>query len=129
MTPMIWKPEYAIHDDRVDSQHQSLFDLFNRVCKADPGSVDQERLIHDLYAYAVFHFAEEEALMATEHYPKADFERHRQCHTEFFAAIQRLRHEPLDSLLRFFQDWLVQHILTDDRAIGEFLIASATSNH
>ena len=129
MKPMVWKPEYAIHDVRVDEQHRRLFELYNQVCSAPLASVDQERLIHELYSYAVFHFAEEEALMATERYPEPQFEHHRRMHASFFATIERLRAQSLETALEFFQEWLVHHILTEDRAIGEFLVAPGKLSH
>lgn len=118
---MVWKPEYAIGDARVDEQHQRLFEIYNQLCDAHPGSVDHERLLHDLYAYAVFHFAEEEALMETVGIPAAKREAHIRVHRSFFNTLERLKTQSLDTAAAFFREWLVHHILTDDREIGRFL--------
>lgn len=121
MEPMVWKPEYSIHDERVDAQHRRLFELYNQMVAAPPESVDQGRLHHELYNYAVFHFAEEEALMATERYPEARREVHIRLHRSFFQSIERLRSQSVENAAEFFRSWLVHHILSEDRAIGEFL--------
>ena len=121
MKPMVWKPEYSIHDERVDVQHARLFELYNEISSVPAGSIDQDRLIHDLYSYAVFHFAEEEALMATARYPEPLREAHARSHRSFFKTLERLRTQSVDTALEFFREWLAHHILTDDKDIGRFL--------
>ena len=127
MTPLIWKPEYAIQDSRVDTQHERLFQIYNQIAATPLGSVDQEQLMHDLYSYAVFHFSEEEALMATVNFPEAAFERHRKSHLAFFRTLERLRTQSVETALEFFREWLLRHILNDDQEIGRFL-EGRTSN-
>lgn len=121
MKKMVWKPEYAIHDERVDAQHLRLFDLYNEVSAVPAGSLDQERLIHDLYTYAVFHFAEEEALMATVRFPPALRVAHERSHQSFFHTLERLRSQSAETAMEFFREWLVHHIVTEDKEIGRFL--------
>lgn len=120
---MVWKPEYAIGDKRVDEQHLRLFELYNQLCGVTPESVDHTRLLHELYSYAVFHFAEEEALMHTAGYPSVEVEAHTRSHRAFFNTLERLRTQSLETAFGFFREWLVHHILTEDRAIGRFLDA------
>lgn len=121
MKTMVWKPEYAIHDERVDAQHKKLFDLYNEISSVPPGTADQERLLHDLYSYAVFHFAEEEALMATIGYPEAARTAHARSHQSFFRTLERLRSQSFETAMEFFREWLVHHILNEDKEIGQFL--------
>lgn len=121
MKPMVWKPEYSVHDDKVDSQHRRLFDLYNQVISVSMESVDHERLLHDLYAYAVFHFAEEEALMATAKYPEEQIRTHVSIHASFFRTLERLRNQSVETALDYFREWLVHHIMTEDKEIGRFL--------
>jgi len=124
MKPMVWKPEYAIHDARVDAQHLRLFELYNQAASVPSDSIDQERLIHELYNYAVFHFAEEEALMATSRYPDDLRQAHELVHRSFFHTLERLRSQSVETALEFFREWLVRHILSEDKEIGRFLESS-----
>ncbi len=121
MTPLAWKPQYAIRHETIDAQHQNLFALYNAMVVLPPESVDRERLMDDLCEYGLFHFAEEEALMRSENYPKAAFERHCRSHKLFFRTVQRLRSQSAETALAFFREWLVRHILGEDQDIGHFL--------
>ena len=119
MEPLVWDDRFAIGDLRVDDQHRRLFELYSKVAGAPARAADREQLIHELYSYAVFHFSEEEALMATVRYP--DFEAHQWLHKSFFDALKPLLAGTPEAALVFFRDWLVNHILTEDRKIGRFL--------
>lgn len=123
MKPMVWKPEYSIHDAKVDAQHRHLFELYNQISSVPTGSIDRDRLIHELYNYAVFHFAEEEALMATARYPDHLRKDHERVHRSFFNTLERLRSQSIETALEFFRGWLVRHILTEDKDIGQYLEA------
>ena len=118
-----WSDDFALNLPEIDAQHQVLFGLIDELWKAivaRSGRDDQLRLITDLDDYAVQHFKEEELFMRATGFPK--LETHKAAHGTF---VQRIAAERASfesgnptlslDLLRFLQDWLVEHILASDR--------------
>lgn len=125
-----WKDELSIGVLEIDIQHKLLFDKFNGFLSAYEAKKDADetlRLFWFLEAYAVTHFREEEKLMQQLSFP--DYPDHRGKHQAFISRInllkERLKAEGLtqslvSSTTGFITAWLVEHISTMDRAIGEF---------
>jgi hemerythrin-like metal-binding protein len=118
-----WSNDFALNLPEIDAQHQVLFGLFDELWNAivaHNGRSDQLRLIGDLEDYAVQHFKEEELFMRATAFPK--LAGHKMAHDTFVRRIAAERASiesgspslSLD-LLRFLQNWLVDHILVSDR--------------
>ncbi|ACH38271.1 hemerythrin family protein [Citrifermentans bemidjiense Bem] len=126
-----WQDNLSIGVLEVDIQHKLLFDKFNSFLNAyaADGNTDQTlQMFWFLEAYAVTHFNEEEKLMLQAGYPALPA--HRQKHQAFIDQInqlkERLKVEGLNQALvtamtSFITSWLIQHISTEDRAIGDFI--------
>jgi hemerythrin len=118
-----WSDDFALNLPEIDAQHQVLFGLIDELWKAivaRSGRNEQFRLIGDLADYAVQHFKEEELFMQATAFPK--LAGHKMAHDTFVRRIEVERASieggspglSLD-LLRFLQNWLVDHILVLDR--------------
>jgi hemerythrin len=130
-----WQDNLSIGVLEIDIQHKLLFDKFNTFLNAYQSDGNTEgtlRMFWFLEAYAVTHFKEEEKLMQQVAFPA--FPAHRQKHQAFIENVnqlkERLRVEGLSqalvtNLTSFITSWLVQHISTEDRAIGAFVNQSA----
>ena len=123
-----WSDDFALDLPEIDAQHQVLFALFGELWEAIVNRVDREsmlRLIADLEDYAIQHFKEEELFMQATGFPQ--IASHKSAHDTYVRriAIERQAVESgkpnlsLD-LLRFLQDWLVEHIMVSDREYARY---------
>ena len=129
MAILSWRDDYAVGVSAIDTEHRYLFDLVNAFHDAHLGShtpADISRALSRLLAYAETHFRHEEEIQATLGFP--DLARHAQLHEGLVAALFEFA-ERLDAdgamaetqVRRFMQQWLVEHIVREDSAIGDHL--------
>ena len=117
--------------DCIDEQHQMLASMINTAqsqLTTHSGREEIEALIHDLMAYALFHFDTEEELMLTHNYEPTEREKHCQEHRSFSAAIAQFQHNihlgnliSRDELLKFITEWFIHHTMNTDKKLGAFL--------
>ena len=89
-----------------------------------------DEILPSLTTYALFHFGDEELLLAQVAEGTAYAEHHLKEHRSFVDEIQRLiasRASQSDSdlvevLTRYLADWLVQHISGTDRVLARLLL-------
>lgn len=128
-----WKQEYSVGYVPIDQQHKRLFELAEELHKAMIAGKAREVLgktLSSLIAYTKGHFATEEALMRTHHYP--EFAKHKAAHDALTAKVMGLEKEFSVGrqaigveLLPFLRDWLTHHIGESDRKIAEYLKSKA----
>lgn len=126
MDAFIWDQRYMTGEALVDSEHQELVRLINRIIElqskyADPATVT--RVLDHLVQYAVVHFAHEEQLMADSGCDPGFIARHTAVHRSFAEQVTKLRAMPggsveLEQLLNYLTSWLAQHILGMDKAMA-----------
>jgi hemerythrin-like metal-binding protein len=125
-----WSDSYCIGLAEIDDQHKTLIDLMNDLWKAitvNASVQDCEKILQRLEHYTVAHFGAEETMMRTIAYP--DFDAHQAAHQQFVKRLQaetlRLRQGEKLSLdiLHFLRDWLVNHILVNDKAYAAYFAA------
>lgn len=124
-----WREEYRTNLKVFDETHQTLFEKANQLYKAvNRGQAESviEDALDFLIQYAQDHFAEEEQLMQKYGFP--ELESHQKKH-EYLKkeTIEYKRRfgtgESMDDIdfIKFLKDWIVDHILTEDRKYGPFL--------
>jgi hemerythrin-like metal-binding protein len=125
-----WSDSYRIGLAEIDDQHQSLIDLMNELWTAITTNAPPEycrRILSRLELYTIEHFGAEEIMMRTIDYP--DFFAHQGAHRQFVGRLQAeiRRLDAGESLtldiLHFLKDWLVNHILVNDRDYAAFFAA------
>jgi hemerythrin len=126
-----WHEEYRVDVLRLDTQHRRLFEQANAILDAIESGKDMHEvlsLVDALAEYARYHFGEEEALMVRHGYP--DAEPHRVRHAKLMELLADMRAHLDDigstdevEMLPFLKEWLVTHILTEDRRYSTFLNA------
>ena len=133
---VIWKHDYDIGIPAIDEQHKKLFDIANAIDKLLNNELMTDKydhivaIIEELQDYTSEHFAAEEAYMLANKYPK--FLSHKVLHNEFIekmgsidlAKIDNEQNAYLKEILKFVIEWLVDHILKEDK-----LISSAPRQH
>jgi hemerythrin len=123
-----WREEYRTQIRAMDEHHRELFRIANALDQAmvvgEERTVVQQTL-DSLLQYASKHFVAEENLMREHGVPELD--RHRKQHKKFMEDVlvmsSRARGGALagSGFVSFFKDWIINHILTEDRKYGPFL--------
>ncbi len=110
----------------IDQQHRRLATLINQLNLAVRDKADEaivQELFQELAAYTAEHFATEHELMERYHYPGQA--PHDAIHGRLLADTLHFRSRLNKGgdlfVLQSLKDWLMHHIQTEDRALGEFL--------
>lgn len=125
-----WSDEYSVHLRVIDNDHKDLVNTVNELHDAISGGGKREeigRIIGTLAQYVDEHFSREEALMESNAYP--DVAGHKRIHRHLARQVYAIRTifgskpQLIDpaKLLRFLRDWLVHHILEEDRKYVPYL--------
>jgi hemerythrin len=132
-----WSDEYSVHLRVIDNDHKDLVNTVNALHDAISGGGKRGeigRIIGTLAQYVDEHFLREEVLMESHAYPDiADHKRiHRHLARQVYAIRTIFASKPqlIDpaKLLRFLRDWLVHHILEEDRKYVPFLRGAAAQS-
>jgi hemerythrin-like metal-binding protein len=121
MTQVIWQDSYSIGIDTVDAQHKQLFDIINKIYIASDDDSDLKAimpLFDELQDYTKYHFDEEEQYFTT--LTQSDIDHHKNEHQFFIDELEKIKQQSLRigaislGLVYFLNDWLVNHIQTED---------------
>lgn len=127
MAIAVWSPRFATGIERIDRQHQALFEAVNDLAESfhQGRSAEQvQRSLAFLEGYVAEHFADEEAYMADAGYP--ELTAHRELHQALTAQVhdlqERLRQNEVITLdvTIFLADWLKHHIEDADMGYVRF---------
>jgi len=124
-----WEAEYAVNVAIIDEQHQELYAtakaLYAALFDGDKAN-DPEQLFSRLITHTGLHFQTENKLMDDTGYP--GLETHALKHAQIIKALQDFstfysaqRMTPKKEVGIFLKDWVMTHILTEDRRLGTFL--------
>ncbi len=124
---MKWDDSFAIGIDAIDNQHRKIFEhllaLENSVMKRDPWHI-LRFFVSQLAEYMQFHLAVEEALLEIVGYPgrAAHGDSHAQLVAQIASLEEKLKNNATgESLVGFFEDWFVRHVLSGDRDYAAFV--------
>lgn len=114
-----------------DFQHGQLMDLFFKVKEAKANKAGDDVFKYSLAFLAMYvnhHFKLEEEYMDVYYYPDTD--KHKAEHKEFIRRIKKFRNEyqtydekAIDKLLVTVNNWILEHILGDDKKLGEYILS------
>lgn len=133
-----WQPEYSVGVKEIDAQHQHFIETLNAIYEeltnAD-GKIDLKKL-DDLYnglmEYATIHFSTEEKYFQMVNYENAEehITEHRKLTDKLHELLQdENKYEPEQGFLiiDFLEDWLVNHLATQDNKYKEVFKAHGIS--
>lgn len=130
MKKIIWKDEYNLGIEKVDRQHQHMFEIINKINAWSGSPVDMELVsdtIREMANYAKEHFTDEEMLMQQHGYP--NLEAHKKEHNyfinttaEFAVNFMDNKDISIDEIAEFLSIWLTNHILKTDMKYKELLL-------
>lgn len=117
-----WSPEYRTGNQKIDEQHQHLFEIINKLhdaMKQGQGKDMLKNTLDELIKYTIEHFTQEEFFMLSNHYPY--YKEHKKIHQDLTDKVKNLRAKFTEShtninieLLHFLNQWLAHHIKGED---------------
>jgi len=123
-----WREEYAVQIESMDNDHMHFLEKANTLYQLieDGNQPAFLEAIDQMIAFARRHFKDEEALMKENSYP--DYQMHHNKHKkiirEALEVIKKIKDNKIELDLEFAQylkDWIINHIVTEDRKYGAFL--------
>ena len=131
---LIWHDSYDCGEPTIDQEHRKLFELANKLIELTFARAENpqafEICLTEMFEHLVQHFADEEAILAREHY--ADLEAHIFAHKVLLEHARRLKNElgsgsvTIGALVNFIVDDVVsQHMLKTDRNFYSIFASSA----
>lgn len=120
---ILWRNSLSIGNDLIDSQHQKLIEIINRlfegISKKDP-SLKMQKIFDELVAYTRYHFNAEEELMQRSSNPML-FE-HKKAHLDFVNKVNSFKMSNISAdekikmeVFKFLKNWLIEHIMNMDK--------------
>ncbi len=129
MALLQWSENLSVGVIEMDRQHKKLVDLVNHLYEAmavGKGDDVKKEILTELATYTKVHFSTEERLMREYGYPQLTD--HKRLHDELTNKVIQLNEKvqkgqmvPSVSLGNFLKDWLVQHIMEQDKKYGQFI--------
>jgi len=115
--------------EEMDDEHKKLISLMNELsskCETVAPKSEIGNSLEGLVSFARKHFAAEEALMTSIHYP--DLEKHRRAHADLMNRLEteekkfRFSEKAVldDGFFSFLQFWIRTHIQGNDSKYGFF---------
>lgn len=129
MPKIVWDDSFSVNHEEIDSQHKQWIEIFNELHEntmnaqlADSARLSMEKIMD----YTDYHFDYEEKLMMENGYPK--LKQHTAIHNIFRERMHKYQddlhegHPVLNSqLLAEIRNWLLDHILEEDKQYSEYL--------
>lgn len=126
---MNWSIMFSTHIDSIDEQHKVLLGYINELHDAMSAGIDKSKMgdiLDKLANYTVEHFGYEEALFAKYGYENKD--EHEKHHVNlknqvdgFVKKFKSGEVEVSSDLMSFLKDWLMNHIIKEDKKYVHFL--------
>ena len=125
--PIVWSSQLETGIRQIDLQHEELVAMIN-AAEAAHAKGDETRALEEilpqLAAYALFHFATEEALLDNS-ISLQHASAHRNAHAEFRVRLGAMKADAekgtpgaLAQLLDYLQSWLLNHIAVTDKELA-----------
>lgn len=138
-----WSNALRVGVKEIDDQHKRLIEMLNELNDAihgDWGREARKDIIDRLIEYTREHFATEENVMSISGYP--DIETHKKQHENLIVMVKnyvkKYEQDPNASnydllfyaasydLLFFLRRWLIEHIIKNDKALGDYLVKTGS---
>ncbi len=130
---MLWKDDYETGIATIDRQHKTLVGMTTILEEATKAYEEMTHetgeILKDLVDYVKVHFRDEEEVMKKISFP--EYSRHVELHKELVNEVRdillvlknggRINNA---ELLVFLQKWLLEHIITEDKKIGQYLFGN-----
>ena len=131
MEKIIWNENLATGYHNIDFQHKILIGIINDLVEAGKNETEKnlwmDVVLDELRSYTKYHFSNEALLMNKFQYEETQF--HSQQHADFIAQLgkfcrefQKDKKSISVDLFDYLKNWLINHIMLEDKKLGQFLI-------
>ncbi len=125
MAAITWSRSFSVGIRKLDQQHRRIVTVLNQLYELDRAR--ERELLASVFTqlrdYMLVHFHDEESLMHQREFPSAA--EHQREHARFTETICDYHREflaghriALINVYNVIWDWLVGHVLVEDRALG-----------
>ncbi len=131
-----WDDCYSVHIPEMDEEHKIIIKIINQLDDVIKDGKDQYvigDIINQLIEYTITHFSNEEKLMAGFGFP--ELEKHKRIHSSLCEQARIFLNEynsgksiSAEKLMKFLWEWLLDHIMGDDKKYGQFYTKINTKN-
>lgn len=129
MPLILWSSIFSIGVEQIDEQHRRMIAIANTLYEAlteHRGDATLGELFDELRDHIATHFASEEEYMERIGYPLLEVQRRQHQaladRAHELAEAHRLGQKRLSpEVMHLLRDWVTEHLLSDDRKIGEFV--------
>ena len=127
---MEWKKDYSVGVAIFDDEHKKLIAIINQLHEVFAAGVDKlalQQISDSLVEYTLMHFRHEEMYFDDWAYPAASehIAVHAELRRQVFAYRKQILEKKSEDLAQemtlFLRDWLLHHIMVEDRKYGTFL--------
>lgn len=129
-----WNENFATGIALIDQQHQQLVHLINKLAthlSRGSGELRLSEVFGELVAYADYHFKTEEQIWQPSFADDPWYAAHKRAHDAFLPKAQEIQarlqdasyDRVLEQVLKFLVNWLVHHILDNDRRMAKVVRA------
>jgi len=127
-----WNPDLEIKIEEIDNEHKSIiekYEVLYELMKEGKGHDYYQELLSFLNNYVHTHFDHEQELHETYNYNLKD--EHKMIHEAFKNSVLNIIKENKDKLITdkdlisinlFIKNWLIHHILIEDKKFGDFIV-------
>lgn len=125
LDPVVWSSKFDVGVEAIDAGHRAMVELYNSIIDLTPSNnrTQLATWLELLGNTTAAHFDTEEKLMAQFNYEDAAAHKneHRKLLQEYGHQVEDWRENHISSvfLCRFMYRWLLRHIVTTDRHLGE----------
>ncbi len=128
-----WSPNLSVGVEALDSDHQGLIEVLNRLDDEVGRGAEHDRIapiLDQLILDTEAHFHREEVIMAREEYP--DAEHHALIHKALIEEVREFRQRFAEGMeigpeiTEFIKRWLIGHIMESDKHLGGYLQGRGT---
>lgn len=126
---ILWKEEYCVGVEFIDEQHKELVVIANKIYELLKNDLIADKydsiiaIVDELKDYTVYHFKAEEEYMKSIGYKKLLSQK--VAHNDFLEKMQSIDMDKIDNghneylieMLDFVCEWLVRHIVKEDKLI------------
>lgn len=126
---IVWRDEYYIGIDLIDQQHKKWLEIANKYLEAKENHSEAEVLkstLTELVEYTKYHLHTEEKEMLNSGYKTINSHKllHKKLTDQVVQILEHLKEGRLNAveeLSLLLRDWLINHILHEDKEFGEHL--------
>lgn len=130
MALLTWDQSFSVKVDKMDEQHQILFDMINEFYD-NIGTQPQKELVLELVKkmkdYTIFHFTDEEKLMEQHNYPHLI--QHKKEHGDFIEKVEEIESKFKEGKMvisvevtNFLKNWIKNHIYHTDQKYTQYIV-------